>query len=299
MSAPMANPLTLYLRAEQAAIQDILRDLRDAQADMMRTINRLETKSGIGSQVRRAQLAMIRRELLKVQTELWVEIGKRIRAAGPDIADAAAEAEAQMERFLFRTAGLASPGPLIAAQQAYAERTVANYLSRRTNNISLSERVYRSKALAAGWVDRAVNRVIVSGGSWRDIAKAVRPMIDPDVPGGVSYAAKRLARTELNNAFHATQQRLAEVNPFVVSVQWHLSRSHPKKDKCDDLASGHSAGLKKGHYRKGSVPSKPHPQCLCFTTSVPLGENDFLKQFSMTDLDNITKKYGGTAARSA
>lgn len=295
---PGTSPLRLYLQAENLAITDIIKDLEDASADAQRRINKLETKAGIGSAVRRDQLAIIRRELVSVQNELWRLIGSDIRAAAVKVGVAAATSALQVDEVLFRVIGIAPPAGLVAAQERYAQRTVANYLSRGLNNIPLSQQVYRSKFLSQGFVDRAVNRVIVQGGGWRDIAKAVKPMIDPSTPGGVSYAAKRLARTELNNAFHTTQQKLAEVNPYVDSVKWNLSRSHPKADKCDELARGGAKGMKAGHYRKGQVPSKPHPQCLCYTTSEPVSEDEFLKIIMNIPPEDAARAYGA-AARSA
>lgn len=292
-TGPGANPLTLYLRGERIAEVGIAEDLRDAMADVQRRINKLESKNGIGSVVRRAQLAIIRRELRGVSNELWRNVGKRIRAAGNAVADAAAEAEATLERILFRATGRRESEALLAAQRAYARRTVATYLARGQNGIGLSGRVYRTRQLADGFVDRAVNRVILQGGSWQEVAQAVRPMIDPSTPGGVSYAAKRLGRTELNNAFHTTQQASAEVNPFVVALRWNLSMSHKRADRCDELAAGHSSGKTSGVYLPSDLPRKPHPQCLCYTTNEMMDEDEFLDLISNPDyLDGVIDEYG-------
>lgn len=290
---PGADPLKLYLRGERVAISGIEDDLRDASANAQRRINKLESKHGIGAVVRRTQLAVIRRELRSVTNDLWRNVGKRIRSAGNAVADAAAEAEAVLERILFRSVGARESEALLVAQRAYARRTVANYLARGQNGIGLSQRVYRTSQLANGFVDRAVNRVILQGGSWQEVASAVKPMIDPSTPGGVSYAAKRLGRTELNNAFHTTQQKSAEVNPFVLGVRWHLSLSHTKKDQCDVLATGHSDGKPSGVYVPSELPRKAHPQCLCFTTNEMMDEEDFLDLVSDPDyLDGLVDEYG-------
>lgn len=290
---PGANPLALYLRAERIAELAIIDDLRDAMADAQRRINKLESKHGIGAIVRRAQLGLIRRELRIVTDELWKSIGKEIRSAGPAVADAAAESERVLQKILFQSVGKRESEALVASQRAYARRTVATYFARGKNGISLSERVYRTRSLSNGFVDRAVNRVILQGGSWQDIAKSVKPMIDPNTPGGVSYAAKRLGRTELNNAFHTTQQASAELNPFVQGLKWHLSLSHQKKDHCDELAEGHSKGKKAGVYLPHDLPAKPHPQCLCYTTNEMMDEDDFLDLVSNPDyLDGLIDEYG-------
>lgn len=293
-TGPGADPLKLYLRGERVAISGIEDDLRDASADAQRRINKLETRHGIGAKVRRAQLAIIRRELRGVTDELWRGVSKRIRSAGNAVADAAAQAERVLEDVLFFSTGYhQAPEDLIAAQRAYARRTVANYLARGQNGVGLSKRVYKTKNLANGFVDRAVNRVILQGGSWQEIASAVKPMIDPATPGGVSYAAKRLGRTELNNAFHTTQQATAEVNPFVLGLRWHLSLSHGKKDQCDALATGHSKGKPSGVYVPSELPAKAHPQCLCYTTNEMMEEDDFLDLVSNPNyLDGLIDEYG-------
>jgi hypothetical protein len=290
---PGANPLKLYLRGERIAVKGIEEDLRDASADAQRRINKLETRHGIGSVVRRGQLAVIRRELRNVSNELFRGVNRRIRSAGNAVADAAAEAERVLQGILFRSVGKQDSEALVHAQRSYARRTVATYLARGENGIGLSQRVYRTRQLADGFVDRAVNRVILQGGSWQDIAKSVKPMVDPNTPGGVSYAAKRLARTELNNAFHTTQKAGAEVNPFVLGVRWHLSLSHTHKDICDALATGHSKGKPSGVYLPGELPPKAHPQCLCFTSNEMMDEEDFLDLVSDPDyLDGLVDEYG-------
>jgi hypothetical protein len=292
-TGPGANPLQLYLRGERVAVAGIEEDLRDAMADAQRRVNKLESKHGIGAVVRRAQLLFVRRELRAVSEELFRSVNRRIRAAGNAVADAAAQAEQVLQEILFRSTGQRVSEELMLAQRAYARRTVATYLARGQNGIGLSRRVYRTRSLANGYVDRAVNRVILQGGSWQDIAKEVKPMIDPTTPGGVSFAAKRLARTELNNAFHTTQQASAEVNPFVVALRWNLSRSHSKPDKCDEIARGHSRGKTTGIYLPDDLPSKPHPQCLCFTTNEMMSEEDFLDAVSNPDyLDGLIDEYG-------
>lgn len=281
-----AYPLRAYLRGEAVAVNDITEALRDAAADAQRRINKLETKSGIGSVVRRAQLAIVKRELRAVQDALWKEVNRSVRRAGPRIADAAKEAEDVLQEVLFTKAGRRPSPALIAAQTAYARRSVLNYFARGQNGIPLSQRVYRTSQLARGYVDRQINRSVLQGEGWQTLAARVKPMIDPSTPGGVSYAAKRLARTELNNAFHTTQRELAEVSPFVEKLQWHISRSHPKEDECD-LLDGRQ-------FVPSELPKKPHPQCLCYTTNVTMSDEDFLDFITdPTNLDNLTDHYSG------
>lgn len=295
---PGMSPIQLYLRGEQATIEEIIAVLRDAAAEAQRRMIKLETRYGIGAKVERAQLAIVKRELHAVQQALWRDVGKRVRGGGTRIAEAAALAEQQVEQVLFRALGEAVPDVLLQAQQQFAKATVETFLARGENGIGLSERVYRTKQLSNGLVDRVINREILLGRSWQQLAKAVVPMIHPDTPGGASYAAKRLARTELNNAFHTTNKKLAEENPWVTGQRWNRSQSHPKRDKCDDLAEGHSPGEKPGIYTIGHVPSKPHPQCLCYLTEEVVSEDSFLDSLMNITPEDVARSYG-RAARTA
>jgi hypothetical protein len=297
-TGPGMSPVQLYLQGEKAALNKIIDDLKDAAAEAQRRINFLETKHGIGSKVDRAQMQLIKRELHAVQQQLWRAVGKTVRGGGSKVAQAAATGLAQLEQVLFRSIGSDVPEALLAAQEAYAEATVDTYLARGQNGIGLSQRVYKTQQLSKGLVDRAINREILLGRSWQELAKAVRPMIDPAVKGGVSYAAKRLARTELNNAFHRTQLNLDEANPWVTGTQWHLSRSHPRPDICDQYANGHSEGKPRGVYETRDCPAKAHPQCLCYTTSETVSEDDFIESLARTTIKEVSAMYG-KAARSA
>lgn len=298
LPAPYRAALTAYLDAENDVMRQIILDLQDAAADAQRRLNKLETKEGIGSTVRRAQLQMIKRELVAVQNTLFKKLGSRIRGGSPRIAQAAAEAELVVERVLFAATGGPPPEALIDAQRAYAQATVNSYWARTENAISLSQQVYRTRQLANGYVDRAINRAILQGEGWQQLAVRVRPMIDPSVRGGVSYAAKRLARTELNNAFHATNILMGEANPYVEGMKWNLSRGHPRADRCDDLARGSSRGKPEGVYTTGQCPSKPHPQCLCYLTEETVSEERFFEMLAHVTPEDVARTYGRAAKRA-
>lgn len=290
--AAQAQPLVRYVREENALVQEVLKTLADARADASRRLTKLANKPGVGAEVQRAQLSSIRQQLLIVQRELWSELGQEVRDAGRGVAEAAAQAVDAMDRGLFASAGQRMPEALVRAHQAYAEQVVETYFSRMQNGISLSDQVYKSRDLSQGWVDRAVNRTILQGGSWKDLMQRVLPMIDPDVPGGVSYAAKRLARTELNNAFHTTQVRVAQRNPWVTGQQWHLSRKHPKADVCDPYANEvHYDGGQPGVYEKGNTPSKPHPQCYCYVSSVTVSEDEFFDRLLSGKYEDVDERF--------
>jgi hypothetical protein len=273
-------------------------DLLDAQQDLQERLAKLAARNGgVGAQVRQAQLSQINQSLTRTMDELWKEIGEEIIVGGKDVADVASSTQEVYDRALFASAGQPLPEQLVRAEQAYARNVVEHYWSRLDNNISLSQQVYKTEALSQNWVQREINRVILQGGSWKDIADRVKPFIDPNTPGGVSYAAKRLGRTELNNAFHTSAIRLGEQNPWVEGQQWNLSGSHPKKDECDTLASKTlSRSLGRGVYPADNVPRKPHPQCLCYLTPKTVSEEEFFDRLMAGDYEDATE---GRALASA
>jgi hypothetical protein len=294
-------PLNTFIEVERSVAYTMEADLRDAQDDLEKRLARLAQRNGgISNQVRKAQLSQISQQLRLVQNELWKELGQDIKEGGTLIADRAADVQATYDKVLWSSAGAGVPEELVRAQHAYAREVVHTYFSRTVNNIPLSSQVYKTNAMGQGWVDRAVNRVILQGGSWRDIAKAVAPMINPDTPGGVSYAAKRLGRTELNNAFHTTQTRMGEENPWVEGQKWNLSRQHPKADDCDTMAhASHYRGGAAGVYLATDVPRKPHPQCMCFITPETIGEEEFFDRLMKGEYKDTASRFTSTAARQA
>jgi hypothetical protein len=84
-----------------------------------------------------------------------------------------------------------------------------------------------------------------------------------------SYAARRLARTEVSHAFNEGVRQAAEANPFVDGVKWNKSSTHERSDVCDQHASNSSRGMGPGEYRTSEVPQIPaHPHCRCYLTQV-------------------------------
>ena len=149
----------------------------------------------------------------------------------------------------------------------------------------LSSTVYKTQQLTLKWVDKRIAQGLASGWSASKLAGELKGMIDPSVKGGVSYAAMRTARTEINNAFHASSAERYLNSPVVLEVDWHLSSSHPEGDICDDLQAN-------SPYPKKSVPQKPHPQCYCYITPALPEPAKFV--------DNLFKgKYGSPPSAAA
>lgn len=176
---------------------------------------------------------------------------------------------------------------LAVAMKAKAQVHIQNYISHTENGMSLSEKVYRTQALTNGLVDKEIGRSLLLGEGHTKLAKRVKGLINPATPGGVSYAASRLARTELNSAFHYTQidQRAGE--PWTAGMKWELSGSHPVPDECNAYASSvHYSGGDPGVFKADDVPGKPHPNCLCYLTTVQVGEEEMMQKFLNGDYDS-------------
>ena len=100
----------------------------------------------------------------------------------------------------------------------------------------------------------------------------------PGRGGQGSYAARRLARSEVSRAHAQETSRIAKQTPFAVGESWNLSAAHPKPDECNDFSEADN-GLGPGVYRVGFMPRMPaHPHCLCFTAIVTVKDDKEIVQ---------------------
>lgn len=147
------------------------------------------------------------------------------------------------------------------------------------NGYRLSDRIWRTGIEVRSRVDALLDFHLARGTAAVDIAQELEQFLTP--AGRVtrtvrpygregSYAARRLARTEITRASGQGTIQAAQANPFVGGVQWRLSASHPKIDICDEYARGGPNG--DGIYPVDSVPTyPPHCHCLCSLLPVPAG----------------------------
>jgi hypothetical protein len=290
MASRDKRPLIEYLKIQERWEAELLKILKRASSENAKMIRELSGKQGIGAQVRRDQLRLVKKELLKAQANLWRVVGSTVEAGRADAAAAAVRSNFVYEDVLIRS-GLSKDdrARLLASAEQQAQKGLDNVVARVTglSDYTLSKQVYRTKALSNGLVQRLIERQIANGVSWAELAKAVRQYINPGVRGGVSYAAKRLARTELNNAFHAVSVTEGIESPFIVGQKWNLSGSHPRPDACNTYAeSSHYNGGDAGVYKDSQVPSKPHPQCLCYLTPITPSREEFIKKFTSGGYDS-------------
>jgi hypothetical protein len=289
------EPLQRFFGAYKPTEAEMRQVLQDAAEEAERNIPKLLEKHTTGASLKAAQLQLILREVRAQQSAMWGDLSGVLKEGMERAAAAGVEGQTTIDRYLARN-GLYLPD-LKKGLHEQAKRGLKNVLAKGFNNIPLSTQVYRTQALAQGWVDRQIRKALILQTDARTLARQVRDFIDPNVKGGVSFAAIRLARTELNNAFHTVaKERLDE--PWATGVEWNLSGSHPpskpgKPEACELLARV-DLGLGTGVFPSGEVPDKPHPQCLCYITQHVVDEDTFLDNLiSGTYDDYLDEQLGG------
>lgn len=236
--------------------------LKDGASDAQDRINALSQKTTFSSGVQTAQIKMTMNSIQSTFKTLFKQIIPIIQSGQKDEAGQASDALNETDLSYLRAALSATTDidSFIKSEKQRAELGVVHALSNVTNSsLPLSARVYRTQFLANNWVKTQVTKQILLGGSASDIANAVKQSIDPSTPGGVSYAAMRLGRTELNNAFHATAITLSQDRPWITGMQWFTSRTHDDSDKTEICTQ-----LNGQIFTTDKVPAKPHPQCRCY-----------------------------------
>lgn len=276
MAAPQPSEWSSsYARIQRLADREILRILRDAYEDATRMLRATERR-GIGDAVRRQQIETVRRNLLREQATIFTRLGRVVDARRVEAAARAISLGTAVDTALLEAAGrTGQASALREAVEAGLRQTAQVAVTRaEVTRLPLSERIYRDQVWMNGRLNRNINSALARGLSAREFAAEARDWFRPNTPGGTRYASLRLARSEINNAFHGVSIQQANEKPWIDSMQWHLSRSHPKPDDCDKFAKGGPKG--NGIYPKQDVPRKPHPNCFCFVTPVSPSDDDFL-----------------------
>lgn len=295
MPSPSPSPLVRYLRVEESVSRAILVMLRAAARDLEGQISIIEglDKKTVSQRVRLLQLRQAERAIKSRLTSYVDAMGGEIRgfkiraaaSAGSVIADASS---------IFRAAGLSGSEVSMIHDSIMvgAQKNIDHAIARMQGDsyVPLSDRVYKTRQVINKGVGKIVNDHLARGSSARDLAADVRRFINPRVRGGVRYASMRLARSELNNAFHAVSVREGVECPFVEGMRWELSGTHPRPDECNDYADH-------GIWRPEDVPAKPHPQCLCYVTPVTPTRDQFIENFRAGRYDHfLSESLGDHAA---
>jgi hypothetical protein len=274
--AAAADELRQGDRATLTLLQESYRNINEILKELPDTPD-----AAFGNLIYRAQLERTRRELLSEQAKLFDKLGDTVSARRLRSASRAAKLSAAANAALLHLVGQDGEGQrLFAGATITAQRTVETLLARaKLSAVPLSERIYKTSA----WMHKRLDTLIVStmakGLNAQRFAKVARDWFSPSVPGGTRYAAMRLARTEINNAFHATSISYAQDKPWVSQMDWNLSKSHPKRDKCNVYAEA-------SPWDVHTIPPKPHPQCMCYVTEVTPDEDEWIDRFVAGEFDD-------------
>lgn len=278
------------LTLQQIKDRDIANILYDAAEEAEELITRnLEGLTSIGATVRRAQLSQAIQGLGNLAGELWDNVGEETRKG--IYASSYLAADQAIDLDLLHGMPVGAITQYAPNMHFYAAQSAQSLISRNENGIRLADNIYAHGRETVREVGAIVDKSLALQQSAKEIAKKVRGHYRPDVPGGSSYAAMRLGRTEINNAHHRTTIRMAEQRPWVEGFKWNLSGSHPKPDECNDYAE-RDFGMGPGIWAKESVPGKPHPNCLCYLTTQMPEPDEFTDQLINGDYDNWLNREG-------
>lgn len=269
--AARPNPKGAQIRSVQLTDREIRRIVRLASQEAQRLMESAST-------VRSAQL-----QLASMNAEMWAGVESVVKDGIGDAVSRSAQIQA-----LFDIPRLEQRGITSAAWRASVEATaragVDALISRKENGITLSQRVWRNSQAAQRGLRDTIDTGLLLGKSQREIARDVFKYVNPNTPGGASYAALRLGRTEVANAYHTSTLRHYRETPWVEECKWHLSGSHPRPDECNEYAE--SGSRSNGVWLVEEVPNKPHPQCLCYTTPVSLPLDEYARRFETGEFDD-------------
>lgn len=262
--------------------------LRDAKKNVDKILADLPAGK---QEIRRAQLEQTRSRLLAEQAVVFERLGDIVEARRARAASRSAGLSGAADAALLRAVGKGPQGQFLyeSALQVSQRQIDAALARMKLSQLPLSQRIYKSSVWMGARLGKLINETLASGLNAQEFAKRARDWFDPNTPGGVRFAAMRLARTEINNSFHAMTAARAAEEPWVNEVEWNLSKSHPKPDVCNEVNA-------KSPFPSDKVPARPHPQCMCYITPKPVDEDDFIDAFLKGDydeyLDSELKKNG-------
>lgn len=272
---PSPSEFQPYRKVQGAAEQELRGVLERTARAIRKRVASLPL--GIGGQVRAAQLRTTLAAISRLQRAMWTaDINPAVARAIKDAEEAAESAIEAMTRVAYAALPDAAAESLVRGLRASAESGLKSDAARRKRE--LSERVYRQRALHDGKIEDLIREGLVASLSAKELASTVYQYVSPTTPGGASYAAMRLARTEINNAFHERQIQGA-TRPGVSAVKWNLSGSHKVPDECNVYAA-HKP------FDPDKVPEKPHPQCFCYLTYVTMPSEDFQAKLAAGGFDD-------------
>ena len=199
-----------------------------------------------------------------------------------------------------------------------ADQFLDKYVNFRYNDgFNLSDRIWRIQEYTQKGILDITIQGIMSGISAVELAEQLEGFLLKRGPawttgikrsvtgkGTIAYNALRLARTEINQAYHWAQKEMAVNNPMLIGQKWNLSNSHPTNwppsaaymgypEICDYRAHHDHHGLGEGVFPPGEAPPD-HPNGLCYLTDVwkPVEEIlDLLEESDYTDERETTPSF--------
>lgn len=295
----MAQPqpaewIRAYAQTAKLSDAEILRIIEEARQDVTREINRIVQAGGLNPSdaVRLQQYKTIRAALMAEQAQIFRRLGDVVQAARLEAAVRAMALGDAIDAAVFERFGKTALAKEVAKGLTYGlTKTLDVAMARmELSYTGLSKRIYETRLWMDGRLDKMINSALARGLTASQFAKEAESWFNPNTPGGIRYAAQRLARTEINNAFHAMAVQQANEKPWVNAMKWHLSSSHPKPDECDQYAHDDKYNMGAGVFPKTEVPRKPHPQCFCYVTPEVEDEDEFLDNLTGGKYDKWVEK---------
>lgn len=268
-----------HLKTMRASSGDIKRILSEAADDAQQVVASIVGDS-TSAAVRRAQMDQVVQALRQNQEALWGSVGRYTQGGIARAAADAGEGNVKLSAYLANIEDDRVKRMIVRAAESSTDRVRANVMAQ----IDLSRAVYKNGQVGTQRARRVVEKGIAQNLSAKQLADNVRHLINPNTRGGTSYAAMRLARTEINHSFHASNTLWHNDSPFVETVEWNLSGSHPVEDECDEYA--------REVWLPHEVPDKPHPQCFCYTTAGVPDRERFVEGLASGQYDSWLEAQG-------
>lgn len=167
--------------------------------------------------------------------------------------------------------GMELPDPIQKAVNAHRTKARDQFIKQAKGGLTLSDRVWDTAENYKKIINRQLEEGIQEGRSATKVAKSLREALrKSELPSTGSKGvykspvrnAERVARTQINMAYRASDQEAWMVNPLVLGYRINLSATSKPKVRCEICRA------LAGDYPVTYVWSGNHPHCLCFKTPI-------------------------------
>lgn len=154
---------------------------------------------------------------------------------------------------------------LAASRWGQINKSAMDHLVRfRPGGLTFSQNVWSANWEVQRTMRNLVNQSVLIGESSQKLARTLTQYTTkrglqtrPGVYKSAYKNAWRLARTEINRAFHEGQIRYSQEKKNIIDGHiWRLGGGGPWRCVCPDLAGR--------FFPTGTTPQKPHPMCMCY-----------------------------------